>query len=915
MPTANAALPRRLILVVGGLFVLAVALHLAGIGLLRYFVERELHPALPKGTSIGEVHLNLFSGAIEIDGFELRRDGETRLRAGRLVADVSALRLLTGTVQIQRAELTNAYARIDRLPDGSFDLGLPEFTADPQPPEVDTEPLDLIIDGVAIERVTVDYRDGDLRSTLVLDEAKVSEYSLRSNNQQIDASWRLRWDDRRLDGTVQLTIDGGQIRVAGKLKTDPLDLDRAQALARLEPEIRGDLGFDGDFDWQGDTVDVSGGLRSARLDYAVAGREVTIEDLSAPAFYAQVRLAPEIAVTFKPEQAIVAKSWAWRAAGESATSRDVVVRGDIHFDTDKQARVEGFSYAATALAWRAGPQAADLTDLNASGRLSQDLTGTQALPQANLQFTAGSLRFVDTDAALDASVNTLAIDGLALGEQDANGARALAGRLTLGRGSAVQGDQKIGWSTIDTALKGKVSTNSARLNVDTEAQQLSLAADALPHGPMTIGGLRLTNLRVAGEETAVEAIRVSGLALPGGLPETRLDIDGIDVTRVAYAPNKGAEVGGVVFDGLRTAVIRDETGVWQHVMTTVDSANPGSGQAASGTPSGDGLPWRVGEVRITGDSHVTIADTINPDMQALRYQIENARVGSLDSQQPDADTPFNLLLRPDRYAEFQIEGVVKPLADQLFLDAEGHLHGFGLTSVNGLIANDLGHRFLEGQIDNDFSIKIASEHLDMGNQLSLATLDVEELPDKQGPPLGTAIALLEDRDGNIKLEVPVSGDLTDPDFKVLGALNPIIMKAVAGAAALAIQPFGSVLLVGSLLADQALKVTFDPAVFDPGELQLDASARDYLDQLSAKLKDKPKLGVRVCGIYAAIERQKNKKGEFTDQPEDLLILAQQRADAVRQYMQGRGVGPKQLRNCRPALDPEIDGLPRVDIRF
>jgi hypothetical protein len=302
-------------------------------------------------------------------------------------------------------------------------------------------------------------------------------------------------------------------------------------------------------------------------------------------------------------------------------------------------------------------------------------------------------------------------------------------------------------------------------------------------------------------------------------------------------------------------------------------------------------------------------------MQALRYQIEKARVGSLDSEQPNVDTPFELLLRPDRYAEFQIEGVVKPLADQLFLDAEGHLYGFGLTSVNGLIANDLGHRFLEGQIDNDFSIKIASDHLDMGNQLSLATLDVEELPDKQGPPLGTAIALLEDRDSNIKLEVPVSGDLTDPDFKVLGALNPIIMKAVAGAAALAIQPLGSVLLVGGVLANQALKVTFDPAVFDAGDLQLNASARDYLDQLSGKLKEKPKLGVRVCGIYAAIERQRNKKGEYTDRPEDLLILAQQRADAVREYLKDRGVGPKQLRNCRPALDPEVDGLPRVDIRF
>ena len=81
------------------------------------------------------------------------------------------------------------------------------------------------------------------------------------------------------------------------------------------------------------------------------------------------------------------------------------------------------------------------------------------------------------------------------------------------------------------------------------------------------------------------------------------------------------------------------------------------------------------------------------------------------------------------------------------------------------------------------------------------------------------------------------------------------------------------------------------------------------------MKEKPKLGVRVCGIYAAVEREKNKKGEFTDDPGALLVLAQQRADTVKAFMQGQGVGGKQLRTCRPSIDPTEEGLPRVDIRF
>jgi hypothetical protein len=71
----------------------------------------------------------------------------------------------------------------------------------------------------------------------------------------------------------------------------------------------------------------------------------------------------------------------------------------------------------------------------------------------------------------------------------------------------------------------------------------------------------------------------------------------------------------------------------------------------------------------------------------------------------------------------------------------------------------------------------------------------------------------------------------------------------------------------------------------------------------------------VCGVYAASEREKDKKGEFTDKPDDLLLLAQQRADAVTAFMRDQGVGAKQLRRCRPSLDPAEDGAPRVDIRF
>ena len=150
---------------------------------------------------------------------------------------------------------------------------------------------------------------------------------------------------------------------------------------------------------------------------------------------------------------------------------------------------------------------------------------------------------------------------------------------------------------------------------------------------------------------------------------------------------------------------------------------------------------------------------------------------------------------------------------------------------------------------------------------------------------------------------------------MLGALNPIIMKAVAGTAALAIQPLGSVLLVGGLLANQALKVTFEPAVFDPGSVELNPAARSYLGKLGAKLAEKPKLGVRICGLVVDAERKRDKKGGYLDKAPDLLAMAQARADQVRAELRRAGAGSKQLRACRPAIDPDPAAKPRVDVRF
>jgi len=911
MPAIRSKLAARLIMTFGGLFLLMLIVHLVGIALLRYFVERELHPALPKGTYIGEVHLNLLSGRLEVEDFQLRKEGELRMRFGRLLLDVSPWRLLTGRLHVEDARLSNGYLRVDRLADGAFDLGLPPF-GDQAPAEADAEPAPFSLAAARLERVTLEYHDGDLASLIYIDNLEVGAYSARAAQQEVPIAWALHWDGRSIAGHAGVSLDRGQVAASGDLETGLLDLGRAQRLARLEPVIEGEAGLRGGFTWQPPRLSLPGSLRAPWLAYGIAGRKVRVGSLHAPDISLELSTAPTLVLDLLGK-GVTVDDLETAVGDQVITAGALQLTGRLRYADADQLELRDAQARVAQLAWQMGGRQVSASDLAIAGQVVQRLGGEDPFPSLNASLSAASLAYRDQDAATELQLNSLALDQVTLAPSDAEGTRRLAGTVALGDGRLTQGDATVDWVSVAATLSGAVADPGVHLATDLEVRGLGVATPALAAGPLKIAEVSATALDV-GEETRFSRLRLQDIRLPAEREQTALRVAAVDLADGRYAPAAGVGIGEIVIDGLQTGVIRDKQGVWRHVLSggpPAGTAPQGDGEAAKG---GD-LAWKIGGIRVTGDSHLTVADTLNPDMKALRYQVDRVEIGALSSTAPDTDTPFDIVLRPDAYSEFAIAGKVRPLADKLHLDAEGHLQGFGLTSVNGLVADDLGHRFLQGQLDDEFRITIANDRLEMGNTLGIAGVGVEELPGKEGPPLGMAIALLEDRDGNIKLEVPVSGNLGDPQFRVLGALNPIIMKAVAGTAALAIQPLGSVLLVGGLVADQALKVTFAPALFDPGSTQPNPAAQKYLGQLAAKLAEKPKLAVRLCGVVVDAERSRDKKGEYLDQEADLLAMAQQRADAARAYLASKGADRKQLRACRPTLDPDKAASPRVDIKF
>ncbi len=185
------------------------------------------------------------------------------------------------------------------------------------------------------------------------------------------------------------------------------------------------------------------------------------------------------------------------------------------------------------------------------------------------------------------------------------------------------------------------------------------------------------------------------------------------------------------------------------------------------------------------------------------------------------------------------------------------------------------------------------------------------------PPVKKAFDILETSRGQVQLVVPVEGDVSDPDFKVDALVRRATSKVITGIVA---APFK---LIGNILGGSKDAFDFDKFVFEPSSALLTPVHKSQLSLLAEALKERPKITLEIDGVSvpgvdlvpAGISAG-TQAGAPTDTPIDamgLKKLANQRADAVYQYLLSSGVSADRLtQGVRPIGDKKTPSV-RIDI--
>jgi hypothetical protein len=185
------------------------------------------------------------------------------------------------------------------------------------------------------------------------------------------------------------------------------------------------------------------------------------------------------------------------------------------------------------------------------------------------------------------------------------------------------------------------------------------------------------------------------------------------------------------------------------------------------------------------------------------------------------------------------------LSATLYTNIRLRFAGVDMTSVTPYSGRFAGYKIEKGKLSVDVTYHVENRSLDAKQKFVIDQLQLGEKvdsPDAVSLPLKLAVALLKDRNGVIDVDLPMTGSLDDPKFR----LGPLIWKAFVGLLTkIATAPFA---LIGNLFGGGP-DINF--VEFQPGATSLDSAGLEKMASIRKALIERPALQVDVPMAYSA----------------------------------------------------------------
>jgi hypothetical protein len=396
---------------------------------------------------------------------------------------------------------------------------------------------------------------------------------------------------------------------------------------------------------------------------------------------------------------------------------------------------------------------------------------------------------------------------------------------------------------------------------------------------------------VAGD-ARLDALAVAESGNDALLRWSALELTGIDAS--SQPPRASVKLIRLVDPTSKVFVWEDgSTSLARALRPPVAAAKP-----AVGAPAGPAKPapasgpeWRtaIGEVQVVRGKAVLVDRSVRP-AAVLNVTNGEGKVTNLSSD-PKVRSTVDVRLQLEGASPVRIAGTLNPLQKEAYTELTVASEGVDLSPLDSYSGKFLGYGIRKGKLDLDLRYVVRNRNLAATNvvKVNQFTLgDHTDSPDATKLPVRLALALLQDNDGVILLDVPVEGNLDDPEFHLGKVIWHTVLNVLAKVAT---SPFRALAaLAGGAHADLSM------VEFAPGTAEPLPAAQDQLATLGRSLAQRPAVALEVEGSadperdgpalrQAALERSLRSAKAATQSPptsaEAVTLTPDERARLVR----------------------------------
>jgi len=337
------------------------------------------------------------------------------------------------------------------------------------------------------------------------------------------------------------------------------------------------------------------------------------------------------------------------------------------------------------------------------------------------------------------------------------------------------------------------------------------------------------------------------------------------------------QIPRVDLDGLRTSVtIQPDHHInWEAILkpqtgSTTDAKS--AAQASATTP----LSIQLDRLSLTQGGIDFDDESLRTPFKAVIYGL-TGNIGPFTTQAADAWTEVLLNGRVNDYGQVDMTGRIMPLSKPLRTQVNLHFSSIGLPTLNPYAAEIAGYRIDRGVLDLKLQYKLEKGLIEGDNRARIDQLVLGpqvRRADAPDLPLRAIIDILRNEEGVIDLDVPIRGNLNDPNI----IMRDVAFDAVQGVLRKTFEsPFT---LVANLLGGDS--ETLRHIGFAGGTADLTEHERQKLNNIAQVLAKRQKLLMFIQPSY-------NTAADSATGEDALRALALQRAEAIKAVLVTAGI--------------------------